>query len=335
MCAPLQSVLATLLLFGAGCARPEPAQPAAGVVAPALRPIVLQTDWLPQAEHGGFYQALARGFYAEAGLAVELLPGGVNAQVNLRVARGDADFGLNRSDLLFAAQDQGLPVVVIAAHLQHDPQALLVHADSPVKGFADLDGRTVIAAPSMIWIPYLKKRYGVEFSLRPVTYGLAGFIADPTAIQQGFVTNEPYYAERNGVKVRALLIADSGYDAYHVLFSRRELARSDPALVAAFTAASLRGWQDYLEGDPAPAHAEILRRNPQASPDHLAYSRDQMRARQLVTGDTAAGDALGRIRVTRVLRQLEALREAGLVSERATPEQFVLPQALTDDRAGR
>ena len=100
MRASLQWVLATLLLFGAGCARPEPAQPAAGVAAPALRPIVLQTDWLPQAEHGGFYQALARGFYAEAGLAVELLPGGVNAQVNLRVARGDADFGLNRSDLL-------------------------------------------------------------------------------------------------------------------------------------------------------------------------------------------------------------------------------------------
>jgi NitT/TauT family transport system substrate-binding protein len=244
---------------------------------------VLQTDWLPQAEHGGFYQALARGFYAEAGLAVELLPGGVNAQVNLRVARGDVDFGMNRIDLLFAAQDQGLPIVVVAAHLQHDPQALLVHADSPVKGFVDLDGRTVIAAPSMIWIPYLKKRY----------------------------------------------------DAYHVLFTRRELARTDPALVATFTAASLRGWKDYLEGDPSPAHAEILRRNPQASPEHLTYSRDQMLARQLVTGDAAAGDALGRIRVTRVLRQLEALRDAGLVSDRATPEQFVLPQALTDDRAGR
>lgn len=334
MRAVLKRVLVALLLAGAGCSRPEPAKPAVPNGATALRPIVLQTDWLPQAEHGGFYQALAKGFYAEAGLAVELLPGGVNAQVNLKVARGDADFGMNRSDLLFAAQDQGLPVVVVAAHLQHDPQALLVHAESPVKDFADLNGRTVIAAPSMIWIPYLKKRYGVEFNLRPLTYGLAAFMADPAAVQQGFVTNEPFFAERNGVKVRTLLIADSGYDAYHVLFTRRELARTDPALVAAFTAASLRGWKDYLEGDPAPAHAEILRRNPQASAEQLAYSRGQILARGLVTGDAAEGDALGRIRVTRVLRLLEALRDAGLVSDRATPEQLVLPQAITDDRAG-
>ncbi len=335
MRAVLNRVLAGLLLLGAGCSRPEPAKPAAaGDGPPALRRIVLQTDWLPQAEQGGFYQALARGYYAEAGLAVELLPGGVNAQVNLKVARGDADFGLNRSDLLFAAQDQGLPVVVIAAHLQHDPQALLVHADSPVRSFADLNGCTVIAAPSMVWIPYLKKRYGVEFNLRPLTYGLAAFMADPTAIQQGFITNEPFFAERNGVKVRALLIADSGYDAYHVMFTRRELARSEPALVQAFVAASLRGWQDYIEGDPAPAHAEILRRNPQASAELLTYSRDQMIARRLVTGELAAGDAIGRIRSSRLNRQLTALRDAGLVSAQAKAESFVLPAALTDDRAG-
>ncbi|GAB1488362.1 ABC transporter substrate-binding protein [Opitutaceae bacterium] len=297
-----------------------------------MRRVVMQTDWLPQAEHGGFYQALAKGYYAEAGLAVELLPGGVNAQVNLKVARGDADFGMNRSDLLFAAQDQGLPIVLAAAHLQHDPQALLVHADSPVQGFSDLNGRTLIAAPSMVWIPYLKKKYGIDFNLRPLTYGLAAFMADPTAIQQGFITNEPYYAERNGVKVRALLIADSGYDAYHVIFTRRELARTEPALVEAFVTASLRGWQDYIEGDPSPAHAEILRRNPQASVEHLAYSRDQMIARRLVTGESAAGDAIGRIRASRVELQLTALHEAGLISTQTKAEQLVLASALTDDR---
>lgn len=329
-------VLVVLLLLGAGCSRPEPAKPSAANPTPAaLRRIVLQTDWLPQAEHGGFYQALAKGYYAEAGLAVELLPGGVNAQVNLKVARGDADFGMNRSDLLFAVQDQGLPIVVVGAHLQHDPQALLVHAESPVRNFSDLDGRTVIATPSMVWIPYLKKKYGVDFNLRPLTYGLAAFMADPTVVQQGFVTNEPFYAERHGVKVRALLIADSGYDAYHVMFTRRELARTEPELVKAFVAASLRGWRDYIEGDPSPAHAEILRRNPQASAEHLAYSRDQMIARRLVTGELAEGDALGRIRASRVDLQLTALREAGLVSAQAKAEQFVTAPALTDDRAAR
>jgi len=317
-----------LLLAGAACSRPEPS----AAPAPALRRVVMQTDWLPQAEHGGFYQALVKGFYAEAGLDVELLPGGVNAQVNLKVARGDADFGMNRCDLLFSAQDRGLPVVIVGALLQHDPQALLVHAGSPVQGFADLEGRTVIAAPSMVWIPYLQKKYGIMFNLRPLTYGLAGFLADPAAIQQGFVTNEPFFAERSGVPVRTLLIADSGYDAYHVIFTRRELLRADPELVRRFLAATWRGWHDYLEGDPAPAHAEILRRNPQTPPEQLDYSRAQMNARRLVTGDAAAGDAPGRLRVSRIEQQLAALRDAGLISGEARPADLIWPEALTDDR---
>ena len=322
-----------LLLMAAGCARPDATKASEAPPRPGLRHVVMQTDWLPQAEHGGFYQALAKGYYAEVGLDVELWPGGVNAQVNLKVARGDADFGMNRGDLLFAAQDHGLPVVVVGAHLQHDPQALLVHASSPVRSFADLGRRTVIAAPSMIWIPYLKKKYGVDFNLRPLTYGLAAFMADPEVVQQGFVTNEPYYAERNGVKVRALLIADSGYDSYHVIFTRRELVRSDPAVVDAFVHASLRGWRDYIEGDPSPAHAEILRRNPQASAEHLAYSRRQMIARHLVIGEERDGDALGRIRASRVDQQLAALRDADLVSRESRAEDFVRAAALTDDRA--
>lgn len=310
-----------------GCSRPE----TPSGLAP-LRKVVMQTDWFPQAEHGGFYQALVKGYYREAGLEVEILPGGVNAQINLKVARGDADFGMNRMDLLFVAQQRGLPIVVVGSHLQRDPQALLVHEDSPVHSFADLNGRTVIAAPSMVWIPYLKKRYGIEFNLRPLTYGLGAFMAEPELIQQCFVTNEPFYARQHGAKVRTLLIADSGYEAYHGIFTRRDLLEADPELARTFVAASLRGWRDYLEGDPEAAHSEILRRNPQISADLLAYSRSEMIARHLVLGDPKRGDALGRLRQSRLEDQVKAMQDADLLPPEAKPTDFVWPEIITDDR---
>jgi NitT/TauT family transport system substrate-binding protein len=297
-----------------------------------LRKIVMQTDWFPQAEHGGFYQALVRGFYREAGFDVEILPGGVNAQINLKVARGDADFGMNRSDLLFVAQQRGLPLTVVGAHLQYDPQALMLHEDDPANSFADLDGRTIVAAPSMVWIPYLKKKYGIDFNLRPLTYSLGGFMADPTTIQQCFVTNEPFFARRNGARVKTLLIADSGYEAYHTIFARRALVRDEPDLVRRFVEVSLRGWRDYLEGDPAEAHAEILRRNSQVSPDLLEFSRRQMIELRLVLGDPARGDALGRIRRSRLEAQIAALRDADLLPAEAAPGDFVWPEVIVEDR---
>ena len=296
--------LVVAALIGPGCARKEPALAKVG-----LRKIALQTDWFPQAEHGGFYQALAKGFYREAGLDVTLLPGGPGAGINLKVAKGDADFGMNRSDDLILAASQGLPLLMVAAVLQHDSQVLLVHDASPVKNLDDLAGRTVTASVGMAWIPWLKKSRGIDFALRPQTYGLAGFMADPDAIQQGLVTNEPYVARQKGVAVRSLLIGASGFDAYHAIFCRRDLARAEPEVVRAFVAASVQGWRDYLEGDPAPAHALILRANMQMTPGLLEFSRSELISRDLVRGDAARGEVIGQIELHRIARQIEMLRE--------------------------
>jgi NitT/TauT family transport system substrate-binding protein len=288
-----------------GCARQD-----AAVVAPAgLRKVVLQSDWFPQAEHGGFYQALAKGYYRDAGLDVEILPGGPGATIKLNVAKGSADFGLYRSDDVIVAASRGLPLVMVAAVMQHDPEALLVHDASPVRKLCDLAGRSVIAPPSMTWIPYVQKKYGIKFDLRPLNYGLAVFLGDPDAIQQCMMTSEPFFARQHGAKVRVVRIADSGYDPYHTIMCRRELARNRPAVVRAFLAASIRGWHDYLEGDPAPAFALIRQRNPQMGLDQLVFSRGELIANALITGDPAQGEAIGQLRVERIQRQIETLRE--------------------------
>jgi NitT/TauT family transport system substrate-binding protein len=315
--------LSVSVLLGAGCARKEAAVPVR-----ALRKVSLQTDWFPQAEHGGFYQAAAKGFYREAGLDVTLLPGGPGAGINLKVAKGVADFGMNRSDDLIVAASHGLPVLMVAAVLQHDSQVLLVHAASSVKTLDDLAGKTVTASVGMAWIPWLKKSRGIEFALRPQTFGLAGFFTDPEAIQQGLVTNEPYVARQHGVAVRTLAISASGYDAYHTIFCRRELARTEPEVVRAFVAASLRGWRDYLEGDPTPAHAMILKRNKQMTPELLAFSRGELILRSLVRGDEARGESFGRLELRRISEQIEMLRELKIISEPMAAESVATKEFL-------
>jgi NitT/TauT family transport system substrate-binding protein len=298
-----------LAVLAGGCARRD----AAVTPATGLRKVVLQSDWFPQAEHGGFYQALAKGFYREAGLDVEILPGGPGATIKLSVAKGIADFGLYRSDDVIVAVSRGLPLIMVGAVLQHDPEALLVHESSPVRTLRDLSGRSVIAPLSMTWIPFVKKKYGIEFDLRPLNYGLAVFLADQDAIQQCMMTSEPYFAEQRGARVRTIPLAGSGYDPYHTIICRRELVRTSPEVVRAFVAASIRGWQDYLQGDPAPAHALIRQRNPQISDGQLAYSRNALIAHALVTGDPARGERIGQISVARIQQQIDVLTEVKIL----------------------
>lgn len=302
-------LLGLAVIFAAGCSREKTgASGAAGTdQAPALRKVVFQSDWFPQAEHGGFYQALAKGFYREAGLDVEIRPGGPGVGIKVPVATGDVDFGLNRSDDVMVVASRGLPLVMVAAVLQHDPQALMVHEDSPVKSFRDLKGRTVIASVGMSWIPYIQKKYGIAFDLKPNTYSVASFLADKDAIQQCFVTNEPFYAQQQGIRVRTLPLASSGFDAYHAIICRRELLRLSPELVRVFVAASLRGWRDYIDNDPGPAHELILKRNAHMSRELLDFSRGEMILRSLVTGDRERGEELGQLSLTRLSEEQDVL----------------------------
>ena len=279
----------------------------------ALRRVVFQSDWFPQAEHGGYYQALAKGFYREAGLAVEIRPGGNAAGIKLPVATGEADFGMDRSDDVMVAASRGLPLVMVAATFQHDPQALMVHADSPVKAFKDLQGRTVTASPSMTWISFIQKKFALKFALRPNDYSLATFLTDKDAIRQCLVTNEPFVAQKRGVAVRTLALADSGFDVYHALICRRELVRLEPGVVRAFVAASIRGWRDYLTGDPAPADALIRKGNPQMTAEQLAFSRSEMILRSLVRGDPTRGEDIGQLSLERLSEEIDVLLELKLL----------------------
>lgn len=312
-----------LAVLVAGCGR-KPPTVASRPSGP--RKVVLQTDWFPQAEHGGFYQALAKGYYREAGLEVDIRPGGPGAGIKLKVAKGEADFGMLRSDDLLIAASRGMPLVMVMASMLHDPQALMVHEGSPVKTFRDLDGRVVIGNVGMAWFPFLEKKYGIKIDKRQNTYGLGEFLVDPEAIQQCLVTNEPFFAEEHGQKVRTLPLAETGYDCYHTIFCRRELIQSSPEVVSAFVSASIRGWKDYLDGNPAAADEMILKRNPQMTQALLQFSRSEIILRGLVRGDRAKGEEIGQLSLARLMQQMDAL-----VLMRIMETPVLLPTVFTTD----
>ncbi len=299
--------LLILLALLAGCGRDDRA-------AGSLTRVTLQLDWFPEPAHGGFYQAAEKGYYAEAGLDVEILPGGPGGRPTQKVATGRVAFSMGRSDDMMLAAEQGLPVLIVAALMQHDPQALLLHADNPVKTFADLDGRAVMAYPGSAWIPYLQKRYSITFDLMPMSFGLARFIADPDLIQACFVTDEPFRLKQQGVAVKTLLLADSGYDPYRVIVAHRPFAEANPDITRAFVAASLRGWQDYIHGDPAPAHARIAAENDHMTPEQMAFSHQEMIRRQFVAGDPARGESIGALDPARLESHARLLYELGVLS---------------------
>jgi NitT/TauT family transport system substrate-binding protein len=278
-----------------------------------LTPIRLQLDWYPQPEHGGFFAARLLGYYKAEGLDVTLLPLPQYGSVAQLVATGKADFGLGSSDQVLEWNSNGLPLVAVSATMQHDPQAVMVHKDSPIQNFQDLEGHTVAAIPGATWLKYVTLRYGLhQVREIPSTLSIANFLADPGYVQQIFVTSEPFFAKQAGAEVRTLPISSSGYDPYRVSFATRDFVTQHPDLAAKFVRASIRGWKAYLS-DPAATNALLLKLNPALNPAQEAYSAQALRDGAFITGGNSGGAQIGRMTAARWQTSFEQLKALGLL----------------------
>jgi NitT/TauT family transport system substrate-binding protein len=311
----LLSVLSGLFLGGCGKQETAPAASSASAEKPELTKIVLQTDWYAQPEHGGFYQALIKGYYREAGLDVEIAQGGPSLRPQQTVISGEAQFAIGRSDDIIVYVGRGIPLVMVGALMQRDPQALMYHEGSGIHGFKDLDGRNIMAVPGANFIPIVERTYNIKFSITPCDFGMSRFLADPNFIQQCFVTNEPYYVQKQGAKIGLLVLSDSGFSPYRVWYTSRKYAQEHPDVVRAFTAASIRGWKDYMEGDRSAADRRIGELNKQMLPGFIAFSVETMKARQLVSGDPAQGETYGQIRPSRIEELIRQLTTIGILTQ--------------------
>ncbi|MEX0320665.1 MAG: ABC transporter substrate-binding protein [Puniceicoccaceae bacterium] len=301
------SILLIVFMILPGCSRTESS---------ALTQVILQTDWFPQPEHGGFYQALANGYYEEEGLEVKILPGGPNAMSTQKVLKGSAYFAMNRADTIYSLVNRDVPVTMVMATLQHDPQAILLHASNPINSFKDLDGQRVMAIPGLNWIKWIEAKYDIELEIIPHDFGIERFLNDSNFIQQCLLTNEPFYVVQAGASPKVLPLRESGFDPYHGIYCLESYADENPETVQRFLRASVKGWRDFILNDPTPALELIKLRNPKMSEEFMDFCYSTMKQQHLVTGIGSVGGekvgSLDPVRMEALVREMEAL---GLVED--------------------
>ena len=276
------------------------------------------TDWRAQAEHGGFYQALASGAYEKRGLNVQIIQGGPTVNVPQLLASGAVELGMgSNSFIAMNLVAEGAPVKAVAAFFQKDPQVLIAHPDPSLNSIADLTGRPILladASVSAFWV-WLKAKYAfTDDQVRKYTFNLAPFLADERAVQQGYLTSEPYTIEKvAGFTPKVFLLADEGYPSYATMvLAPNAFARDNGAALRSFIAASVEGWRDYIQGDGKAADALIRRANPDMTQDVLDQARAKLKANGIVDGGDAALYGLGAMTAERWQAFFDVTSEAGV-----------------------
>jgi NitT/TauT family transport system substrate-binding protein len=275
------------------------------------------TDWKAEAEHGGFYQAIAAGIYKKYGLDVTLRQGGPQVNHAQLLAAGALDFNLSSNSFgpLNYVQ-QSIPMVAVAAIFQKDPAVLIAHPNEGNDSLAALKGKPIMiggATRTGSWL-FLKEKFGyTDDQIRPYNFSVAPFLADPKAVQQGYLSSEPYTIEQAGVKPVVLLLADAGYATYGALIqTSSKLVTDNPDLVQRFVNASIEGWYSYLYGDPTPGNDLIKKDNPEMTDATIAYGIAKMKEYGIVDSGDAKQDGVGAMTDARWHEFFDTMVKAGL-----------------------
>ncbi|MEG9500460.1 MAG: ABC transporter substrate-binding protein [Methylorubrum extorquens] len=297
----------------------------------ALDKVSFGLNWVPEAEHCGFFQAKATGLYEQAGLDVELRPGNPNVNMPLLVASGELDMGMGSSFTTLNLVAKGIKARTVAAFFQKDPQTLVAHAGQGVARLEDLKGRPIMVggfSRNEFW-QFLKARYGfTDEQLRPFAHSAAPFLADKRAVQQGYITEDAALLGKALPEPPvSILLADYGYDNYATsVFATETFITAKPKLVRAFVEASRKGWEACMAGDYEPAMRAVLALVPTGGEDLFRFKMDQMKRRGLVDGGDAARLGLGAMTDARWRSFFDVMTQAGLY-----PASLDVRQAYTLD----
>jgi len=310
----IANILRTLTVLGVlVAAAPPPA------TAQTLDKVSFGTNWVAQAEHGGFFQAVADGTYKKYGLDVTIIPGGPNVNNRILMISAKIDFFMSANSLqTFDAVANNIPTVAVASMFQKDPQVFLAHPEANVKKLDDLKPLTLFVSKEGIvsYFQWLKSEYGFdEGKVKPYTFNPQPFLADKKSAMQGYVSSEPFSVEKVGnFKPTIVLLADSGFNSYSTLIeTRKELAESKPDLVQRFVDASAIGWYNYIYGDNSAANALIKKMNPEMTDDLLAFSVAKMKEYGIVDSGDTLKDGVGAMNDARMASFFDKMVKAGVV----------------------
>jgi NitT/TauT family transport system substrate-binding protein len=277
------------------------------------------TNWVAQAEHGGYYQALADGTYEKYGLKVTIVQGGPQANNRMLLPVGRIDFYMGGNMIqAFSAVEENIPTVVVAAHFQKDPQVFMSHPGQGLDTFIDLKKSNDILVSKeglATFYQWLKVEYGFkEEQTKPYTFNPAPFIANKKAVQQGYVTSEPLAVETaGGFKPNVFLLADNGFSTYATtLETRRDLVEKSPDVVQRFVDASTIGWYNFLYGDNKAAIALIKKDNPEMGDAQIAFSIAKLKEYDIVDSGDAKQLGIGAMSDARMKDFFDKMVKAGL-----------------------
>ncbi|MEM9734058.1 MAG: ABC transporter substrate-binding protein [Pseudomonadota bacterium] len=283
----------------------------------AATKVTFGTNWLAQAEHGGFYQSVADGTYAACGLDVTIVSGGPQVNNRALLLAGKIDYHMG-GDMLqaFNAIEQGIPVKVVAATFQKHPQVILAHPD--VKTWEDLKAKTLLIGDNgfQSYYQWMIADHGFTAAQRePYTFNPAPFLADTNKGMQGYLSSEPYLVEKEGgFKPNVFLIADQGYTTYATTIeAMAATVDGKPKEVECFVEGSIKGWYNYLYGDNAAANELIKQANPEMTDDKIAYAIEKMKEFGIVDSGLAETKGIGNIDPDEVQAFYDKMVKAGVV----------------------
>jgi len=290
-----------------------------GASAQTLEKVRYGTNWFAQAEHGGYYQAVADGTYAACGLDVEIVQGGPQANNRMLLPVGRIDFYMGGNLIQsFSAIREGIPTIVVAANFQKDPQILMSHPGQGFDTFEDLkNSQDIFIGREGQATFYQWLRVAHDFSeenVKPYAFSTAPFLANPKSVQQGYLTSEPFSVEKEaGFTPNVFLLADNGFDTYSTTIETRlELVQEKPEVVQCFVDGSAIGWYNYLYGDNSAANALILADNPEMTAEKLEYSVGKLKEYGIVDSGDALELGIGAMTDARFKSFFDKMVEAGL-----------------------
>ena len=286
--------------------------------------MTLQLNWFPEAEHGGYFAALAEGYYQEAGLNVKILPGGPDTPVLQQVARRAVTFGVVNADNLLLGRAQQMPVIALMAPLQMSPRCIMVHESSGIRDFADLKNITIAMSSSSPYAFFLRKRLKLEdVKIVPYSGNVAQFLLHKNYAQQAYVFSEPFVARKEGGDPKVLMVSDLGFNPYaSVLFTHDESVDDQARIVEKMVTASIRGWARYIES-PEAANKLIHRLNKEMDFDILEFGAQELRP--LVMNNVAEQDGIG----TMSRNRWRTLAEQLVETDQLKPDAIDVDKAYT------
>jgi NitT/TauT family transport system substrate-binding protein len=271
---------------------------ASSLAAGAADKVTFMTNWLAQAEHGGYYQAVADGTYAACGLDVTIQQGGPQVAGRPLLLAGKIDFYMGGNmQQAFDAVAENIPLRVVAASFQKEPQVVMSHPGEGLDTWEDLpkaEQYIIGDEGAQSFLLWMAEAYGFDLSKRvPYTFNPAPFIANKKSIQQGYVTSEPFAVEKEGGFVpNQFLLADYGYSTYSTTIeAMQDTIDKRPQVVQCFVDGSAKGWYNYLYGDNKAANEMIKKDNPDITDEQIAFTISQLKKFGIV--DSGDSEKLG------------------------------------------